>query len=192
MDTYAAVCGRRTIRKFTDRPIPRELIDRILNAARLSPSGINRQALRFYAVVSKPLLDKIFPHTRYGGYLPDGSCSPTPAEAPTAIVLILCDRSIAPSDDVAAGAAAQSMMLTAYSEGVGSCWMGAIDREEILRICSLENENLTLHTLISLGYPAMESRAVPIEQSGDVKYYFGKDGVLHVPKRSLEDVTKIL
>lgn len=192
MDTYAAVCARRTIRKFSRAPLPEALLRRILNAARLSPTGSNRQTLRFRAVVSEPLLREIFPLTHYAGYLPDGSCSPTAEQAPTALFLILCDRSAGENDDVGAGAAAMSMMLTAQSEGVASCWMGAIDRKNIMRLCGLDEGVLSLHTLVAMGYPAMESRAVPMDESGSVKYYFGRDGVLCVPKRSGDDVTGIL
>ena len=192
MDTYDTILKRRSIRKFTKKPIPRPLIEKILNAARLSPTGMNMQPLKFYAIIDSTLLDKIFPYTKYAGYMPNGECSPSIEEGPTAIVLILTDLSIRKSDDVAAGAAAMSMILTAQNEGVSSCWMMAIDKNNICNICDIDQKKLSLHSLISFGYPAMTSRAEPMNYNMGVKYYFDEEGTLCVPKRHFEDVCKIL
>lgn len=192
MDTYDTILKRRSIRKFTQKPIPRPLIEKMLNAARLSPTGMNMQPLRFYVVTDKQLLDKIFPYTKYAGYMPDGECSPSLEEGPTAIALILTDLSIRKSDDTAAGAAAMSMILTAQNEGVSSCWMMAIDKNNICNICGVDQKKLSLHSLISFGYPAMTSRAEPMKYDKSVRYYFDEEGTLCVPKRHFEDVCKIL
>lgn len=192
MDTYDVILKRRTIRKFQQKPVPKPLILKMLNAGRLSPTGMNIQPLRFYAVTDPVLLKKIFPYTRYAGYLPDGSCSPTIDEAPTAVILILVDQKLAKNDDITAGAAGMSIILTAQNEGVASCWMGAIDRKKICEICGIDMDNLVLHSIISLGYPAMTSMAVPMHDDGNLKYCFDENGVLNVPKRAIEDVTKIL
>jgi len=192
MDTYDTILKRRSIRKFTKKPIPRPLIDKMLNAARLSPTGMNMQPLKFYAIIDSNLLDKIFPYTKYAGYMPNGECSPSIEEGPTAIVLILNDLSIRKSDDTAAGAAAMSMILTAQNEGVSSCWMMAIDKNNICNICDIDQKKLSLHSLISFGYPAMTSRAEPMNYNMGVKYYFDEEGTLCVPKRHFEDVCKII
>ena len=173
-------------------PIPQPLIEKMLNAGRLSPTGNNMQPLRFYAITNPIKLKEIFPYTKYAGYMPDGECSPSIDEAPTAVILVLNDIRIRKSDDTAAGAAAMSIILTAQNEGVSSCWMMAIERKSICRICEIDESSLYLHSLISLGYPAMTSRAEPMKYDGSVKYYFDEEGVLCVPKRHMEDITKII
>ena len=60
------------------------------------------------------------------------------------------------------GAAAMSMILTAQNEGVSSCWMMAIDKNNICNMWS-RPEKLSLHSLIFSGYPAMTSRAEPMK-----------------------------
>lgn len=192
MDTYDTILKRRSIRKYTQLPIPQPLIGKMLNAARLAPTGNNLQSLKFYAVTDPVKLKEIFPFTKYAGYLPGGECSPSAEEAPTAVILVLNDTRIKLSDDTACGAAAMSIILTAQNEGVSSCWMMAIDKKSICRICGIDDSFLHLHSLISLGYPAMVSRAEPMKYDGSIKYYLDEDGVLCVPKRHLEDVTKIL
>ena len=67
MDTYDTILKRRAIRIFTQKPIPRPLIEKMINAARLSPTGMNMQPLKFYAIIDSTLLDKIFPYTKYAG-----------------------------------------------------------------------------------------------------------------------------
>ena len=83
------------------------------------------------------------------------------------------------------GAAVQNILLMAEEAGLGTCWLGAIDKPKIsamLGICS----PLELHTVIGIGYPAEHSVYEPMQDS--VKYYYDGDSVLHVPKRAMEEV----
>lgn len=193
MDVYDAILARRTIRKFRREPVQDTTLNKILNAGRLSPTGMNRQPLRFWAVRSPEKLAEIFPFTKYAGYLPDGSCSPSPEEGPSLIIVIAADRSLAPEgDDTSAGAAAMSMMLAALGDGVASCWMGAIDRQALCRICGIDGVRFQIHTILSMGYPAMASSEAEMDDIHGVKYYFDGQGRFKVPKRRMEDVATVL
>lgn len=187
MDVMQAITQRRSIRRFTQEPVAREVLLAAAEAARLSPTGMNLQPLQFAIVSEKALCGRIFPHTAWAKRIPDGSAGPTVATQPTAYIAILIDKALAKASDVDAGAAAMSIMLAAESFGVASCWLGSLDRKEILSVLSLDEERFALHTMVAMGHPAMKSRAVPM-QGNEITYFLESPDVLCVPKRAQEDI----
>lgn len=184
MSVYDLIKSRRSIRRFEQKPIAEELLRSFVDAARLAPSGANMQPLKYKIVNEPDLVRQVFEQTKWAGYLPDWN--PTAEEAPTAFIAVCVDTDIKKADDFCdIGAAAQNIFLTALEQGIGSCWLGAINKPEISRILHIEPP-MKLHTVIGLGYPAEQSETA--EYADSVKYYYDKSGVLHVPKRSLEDV----
>jgi len=183
-----AIHGRRSIRRFTDRPIEKQAIEAMLEAARLSPTGRNRQPLAFGVALSRPLCEKIFPHTAWAGSIPDGSAGPTEKTQPTAYIALLVDKTVADSADTDAGAAAMSILLMAQAQGIATCWLGSVDREKVLALMGIDGARYAMHTLIALGYPAMRSRAVASGPDGSLAYYLEDPDGLCVPKRAATDV----
>lgn len=185
MTVYEAIQKRRTIRKFQQKKIDRENLIKLIDCARVAAYGANIQPLKFAVIDNKEQLDAIFPYTKWAGYLPDGA--PAENERPTAYIAILGDKSLKSSNtfEVEAGSAAATIMLEAVEMELGSCWLGAIDRDNIKNILRL-SENLSVVYLIALGYPAQESRIC--EFRGDVKYFEDADKVINVPKRSLDEI----
>ena len=185
MNTYDLILKRRTIRKFKQQSIERATLEKLINAARLAPSAANLQPLKYKIVDDTDTVKKVFENVKWAGYIsPAGN--PLEGETPVAFIGILVDAEISKGDcGLDIGAAAQSIFLTALEEGIGTCWMGAIDRAQIREILSIP-ERYVLNTVIALGYP-MES-PVYENENGSIKYYKDHDGVLHVPKRKLEDI----
>ncbi len=185
MNTYELIQSRRTIRKFNRQSVSAEQLKRYINAARVAPSAANIQPLKYIAVQSCEMTQKIFPLVRWAGYLaPD--YNPCENEQPAAYVAVCADLSLRKSGyELDAGAAAENLILTALEDGVGACWMGAISYEKISEFLGIA-EPLKLLFVIALGYPA----ETPSEAScdGSIKYYVGSDGNLQVPKRSADDV----
>ena len=70
MDAITAIKNRRTVRKFTQEEIPNEKLVELVNLARLAPYGANVQPLKYVIIQEKSLRDRIFPHTKWAGYLP--------------------------------------------------------------------------------------------------------------------------
>jgi nitroreductase len=185
MSVYDLVVQRRTIRKFQQKPVPRELLDKLLDAGRLAPVGGNIQALEFIAVEEPGAVAALFPLTRWAGYLTDGG--PRPGEEPTAWVVILHNHALqTPVAATDIGFAAESIILTALDEGVASCAMGALDRPAIAALLSVPADR-EVALVIALGYPA-ETAVAEEMQGDDVKYWRGEAGVHHVPKRKKEKV----
>jgi len=185
---YKAIISRRTIRRFKQIPIHVSVLEKLINAARLSPSAANLQPLEFIIINNKSICAEIFPHLSWAGYIaPYGT--PLPQQRPVAYIAILVNKKKAQLRYTAydVGAAAQSILLTAWEQGIGSCWMQAINRKEIRRILDIPQEN-KLDSIISLGYRA-ESPVVE-NFKGSIKYWKDKTGKLHVPKRSLTQIVR--
>ncbi len=184
MSVYDLIKNRRSIRRFEQKAVSEELLRQCVDAARLAPSGANMQPLKYKIVNEPELVQQIFEQTKWAGYLPDRNS--TAEEAPTAFIAVCVDTDIKKAEDFCEiGAAAQNIFLTALEQGIGGCWLGAINKPEISRILQIEPP-LKLHTVIALGYPAEQSETA--EYTDSVKYYYDTNDVLQVPKRSLEDI----
>lgn len=143
------------------------------------------QPLKYVIVNEKELLDQVFSNVAWAGYItPDGD--PKDGERPVAYIIVLVDTEIKKAGfDVDAGAAVENILLASIEENIGTCWMGAINRANIREILNIPDK-YTIHTLIALGYAAEEPIMEVTHDS--IKYYKDDQGVLHVPKRKLEDI----
>lgn len=186
MKVYDAIHHRRSIRKFEQKPIPQEALLRLVDSARVAPYPVNLQPLKFALIQEEEKRNAIFPATRWAGYLEDGA--PKIEERPMAYLALLGDISLKPGGDfsVEKGIAGATITLAAMEEGLGSCWLGALDRDTITQILDLPS-HLELLDLIALGYPMQQSEVVPL-RDGSVKYYLNESGTLQVPKRDLQEI----
>lgn len=186
MEVYEAVKKRRTIRRFAGEPIKIEILKRLVEAARLAPSGGNRQPLEFIVVSDPERVKRVAEHVYWAAYIkPEGN--PPPGSGPRAFIATLVNEQIAPDGapyDV--GAAVMSMILAAYAERIGSCWMASIDRESIMKILNVPEKGWKLDNMLALGFP--DESPVVENFKGSVKYWKDEKGTLHVPKRALEDI----
>ena len=186
MNVREAIEKRRTIRKFTQRKIDKTELHELIDCARLAAYGANLQPLKFRTVTNESELSAIFPYIKWAGYLPDGA--PKENEKPSAYIAILGDVDIKKNEafETDAGAAVTTMMLRATELELATCWLGAINREEISKALNIP-ENLKLLYLLAVGEAAQESTICGMKD-GDVKYFISENDVLNVPKRSLEEI----
>lgn len=186
MNVYDAIMKRRTIRKFEQKKVSRKDLEKLVDCARVAAYGANVQPLKFAIVDNEETLKKIYPSTKWAGALTDGA--PKENERPAAYIAVLGDKNIKSNGvfEVEAGAAVTTMMLEAVEMGLGTCWLGAIQRDEIKKTLAVD-ESLDVVYLLAVGYPMQNSRMVEM-QDGNVKYFESEDGTINVPKRSLEEV----
>jgi len=183
---YEKIVARRTIRKFAKELVSRDVLIKCVNAARLSPSGMNRQPLKYIIVNDEKLLAEVFGTTSWAGYLPD--YGPSEEEMPRAYIIVLLDKEIRKNPGNDAGIVVMSISMVAYEEGLGSCILGAVDRPKLRKILSIP-DSLEIVLAVALGYPA-EKPIVDEVKNGDIKYWLDNNNVLHVPKRELRDLVK--
>ena len=184
MNIIELIKSRRTIRKFEQTPLKREQLLNYIDAARVAPSAANLQPLKYVVVNSQEMNDKIFENVKWAGYLaPD--YNPKEDERPTAYIIVCVDRHISKNGaETDVGASVENIILSALSEGVGACWMGAIDRKGIGEAIDLP-ENLDISCVVAMGYPKENPKEVELADS--VKYYL-EDDTLCVPKRQMDEI----
>ncbi len=188
MDMLELLTANRSYRRFTHRAVREYELEAMIIAAGLTASAANLQQLRFVPVRGADC-DRVFPHLRWAGYLPDWD-GPMEGERPTGYVAILCPRAVSGkfSVGVDVGIAAQSMLLTAVEIGLGGCMIANVDRSAVLQALGLDSECWDLPLVIALGEPLEQVRIVPVIDD-DIKYYRDENGIHYVPKRSREELT---
>jgi nitroreductase len=147
MDVWTAIITQRAVRDFSDRPIPDDALERILDAGRRAPSSKNTQPWEFVVVTDRERLRELSHLGRYAGHLAGATVcvafvTEDPAN-PEALAKILYD----------VGHATQSMMLVAVELGIGSVHAAIYDRELAARLLGLP-AGRRCDFALSLGYPA--------------------------------------
>ncbi len=156
-----------------------------MESARQAPSGANLQPLRYIVVDTPQMCDKVFPNTAWAGYL-KGKGTPGEGQRPVLYVLLLTDKDLCKTGAKHdCGAAAQNMMLTAWEQGIGSCWIGSLQRENLRSLLDIE-ERYEIDTIIAFGYA--DEKSVSEDADGDIKYYRDENDVHHVPKKTLTEL----
>jgi nitroreductase len=148
-----AIFIRRSVRKFLDRPIEQDKIEKLLRAAMQAPSAGNQRASEFLVVRDRAALEKLSKMSPYSGPI---------AKAPAAVVLLgNTDKMIFPENwEQDLGAAAENLLLEAVELGLGAVWLGTHPdhaRVEAVREQFGIPANLRPYAVIAVGYPSDES-----------------------------------
>ena len=144
------ILERRSIRKFKDTPVPREIIEKLLEAAEAAPSACNRRPVEFFAVTNEEKLSELSAAGRF-----------TRFKSPLIIVVVgnlsralplgLADYWIHD-----AGAASQNILIQAQTLGLGSCWCGVHPQKRMMekvRVALGLNDKQIPFSIIKIGYP---------------------------------------
>ncbi len=160
MDVSEAILHRRSIRKFLDKQIPLEDIIKIVEAARWAPTAVNRQKTRFIVVTDDDLLKKIANSAKIVFYKQKHA-------AQAAAMIVVCLDSTAWIEEV--GAAIQNMLLQAFAMQIGTCWIGAFDRDFVRTLLKIPHIYKIL-ALILLGYYSENPKPPPRLELGKIAY----------------------
>lgn len=177
----------RSYRRFhEEKEITIEQLQQLVELARLSPSGANRQPLKYILCASREKNEEIFDTLAWAGYLKDWD-GPVEGERPSAYIIMLRDKNISKAMSVDEGICAQSIFLGATDMGFGGCFIGAINKPKLSAVLEI-GDDYEIALVIALGYPKEEVVLEMMNVEGDVKYYRDENEVHHVPKRSLEEL----
>ena len=185
MNIYEALLKRRTVRKFKQTPVKKEDLMKMLESARLSPTGANLQSLKYSVITKEETRRKFYPNLKYAGYISDWD--PSFEESPMAIIVILNDNTIKLSEKAEAdsGAAIMSMSLCALELGLDTCWIGSANKAEIKKIMNYP-DNLDILYCLAIGYA--DQKCDFFDSDETVKYYYDENNNNHVPKRTMESI----
>jgi nitroreductase len=153
MDVLEAIKGRRSIRAFKSKDVPKEIVEKLINAAIRAPSAGNIQPWEFI-IVRKPEIKKALAEAALDQTFIE--------EAP--VVIVVCANENRSSQRYGVrgktlyciqdtAAAIQNIHLVAYSLGLGTCWIGAFREEEAKEILKIP-QGIRPVAIIPVGYPA--------------------------------------
>jgi nitroreductase len=180
------VLKTRSYRRFDEAyRIPWNALKKLVDLARLSASGANRQPLKYLIYTSPVDCEKVFPSVIWAAYLKNW-VGPVPGERPSGYIIILGDKSISETFGVDHGIAAQSIMLGATEAGLGGCMIASIKRELLRSVLKIP-DRFEILLILALGKP-VEKVILDEINNNDVKYWRDEQANHHVPKRSLDEL----
>ena len=150
MDAMEAILSRRSIRRYTDKPVPEEVITELLRAAMSAPSASNEQPWQFVIIDDRRILDEIPRFHPYAHMLKEASWA-------IAVCGDLQQEMISGYWVQDCSAATQNILIAANAMGLGAVWLGVFPREEraktAQKLLGLPEHVMPL-CFISIGYPA--------------------------------------
>lgn len=157
MQVFDAVRTVLAVRSYEDKPVPEDVVQRIIDAARLTGSSMNGQPWSFIVITERETLQQLGAMIQYGPYV---------AQAPLAIAVVLERTRFAVSDG---SRAIQSMVLTAWDEGIGSNWVGFMGPDEVKPVLGIPDDR-DLLAIVPFGYPAQatgkgKKRRKPLDEA---------------------------
>jgi len=161
MDVFEAVQERKSIRAYQEKAVPREKLERILEAGRLAPSAINREPWHFISVTNSEKR-KILSKGPFAKFI---------AQAP--LTIVVCGDKKASPDwyAVDASLAVENMVLTAVGEGLGTCIVGSFNEEDVKALLKVP-VNFDVIVMIAVGYPKekldLSSKFLHLMRSGKI------------------------
>lgn len=162
---------RRSIRKYQDRKVEKEVIEQLMKTAVVSPSGRNGRPYEFVVVDDKEIIKKLAHSKESGAQFAEN--------APLMIVTLYHEY---PTGEDDACIASTVIQLKAHELGLGSCWLqtkgkigtnGKTCHENIREILNIP-EDIHISNMISLGYPAEERPAYTEKDMDMTKVHFNK------------------
>lgn len=170
MDLFEAVRTRRSVRKYSDKPVEDEKLQAVLEAVRLAPSWANMQCWRMVVVKDKSVKEKISELSFVESYFSPKGYKANPSKkalADAPVVIVLC------ADPAQSGAirgqdyyltdcgiAAENLMLAARAEGLGSVFVGIYEEEKLKQALNIP-ASIRIAGLFPLGYPLEEKKDGP-------------------------------
>ena len=147
MDVYEAIVTRKSVRAFKDKDVSEEMIVRLLEAARLAPSASNRQEWRF-VVVRDPLMKKHLSAAARGQEFVGAAPVVLACCAETDEHVMACGQLCYPID---VAIAIDHITLCAAAEGLGTCWIGAFDEDQVKELLGIPPQ-IRVVGLLPIGY----------------------------------------
>ena len=144
MDAIEALKTRHSVRAFTGEPVPRKIIEDVVDCGRLAATAINIQPWEFVIVTDPGLRRRLAETSDHGKFI---------ADAPVCVVVLCQDTKYYLEDG---SAATENILLAARAHGLGACWVAGDKKPFASEICRLVGapQNFKLVSLIPIGYPA--------------------------------------
>ena len=180
------ILKNRSYRRFhQDTTISMETLKELVDLARISNSGANKQPLKYVLVCDPETNAKIFDQIGWAGALKDWP-GPEEGERPTAYIIVLGDKAIGMAG-VDHGIAITNILLGAVEKGLGGVMLATV-KKDVVRADLDIDEKYEILLVVALGKPKEIVQLDAVDEDGSTVYWRDDNQVHHVPKRTLEDV----
>lgn len=146
---------RRSVREYMTQPVPKSLLHKILDTCSFAPTSMNTQAV-YYKIITDPGLLDWLSQVR-------GAASSPLKKAPLAVA-ICADSSQTKRPEQDSTIAAYHLMIAARNFGLGTCWIAAMDRDDVKQTLGIARE-MTIATITPLGWPSKVIETLPCRRS---------------------------
>ena len=163
--TLVDIRSRRSVKKYTDQPVPRELVEAVVEAGMYAPSGMNRQSAIILAVTDKEMRDRLSRMNLdiiIGKQLKTSSGHSDPFYGAPVVLVVLAKKDC-PTRVYDGSIVLENMLLAAHSLGLGACWIHRAkemfeteEGKQILQDLGIIEEYEGIGHCI-LGYPAPDA-----------------------------------
>ena len=162
MDAMQNIMTRVSVKKYKPDAVPKELLDKIIEAGLQAPSGLNKQAPIILAVTNKEIRDEL----SYINAGKDPFKRADPFYGAPAVLVVLADKSV-PTYLYDGSLVMENMMLAAHALGLGACWIHRAKEtfdqpewKEFLKKLGIEGEYEGIGNCV-IGYPTVENNKIP-------------------------------
>ena len=184
MDVFDCIRTRRSVRKYKDKDLPWHLVVEILQAGKYAPFAGNIFNAKFIVVKNEAKRKAIAEACVQQYWMQDAPIHIVVAGEPEKAERYYGTRGERLYTIQGAAAAIENMLLTAHSLGLGSCWVGAFDEEEIRRICNMP-EHVNVQGIITIGYADENPEMPPKHRIEHVMFFERWFGRIEGPKTGL-------
>jgi nitroreductase len=191
MNVYKTILKRRSIRRFKNKAVPYETLEKCIDAARLAPSGRNQQVCDYIAINDPKVLPGIFENIGGSAKLPPDKGGPRPEQAPKAYTIVLINKKREGDANrrrvtlIDVGLAAENIILNALEQGIGCCPILMFNEADIKLLLEIP-EGYDIALVIAMGYP--DESPVEDVATESTNIWVDDKSVRHVPKRKLAEV----
>jgi nitroreductase len=181
------IVRNRSYRRFYQQEkVDLDTLRNLVDLARLSASGANRQPLKYLLSAEPERNATIFACLGWAAYLKDWE-GPAEGERPAAYIVVLGDTGVSASFGVDHGIAAQSILLGATERGLGGCIIASVQKDRLRQALDIDARYEIL-LVLALGRPKEVVVIEPLGPDGDIRYWRDDRAIHHVPKRQLDDI----
>ena len=163
METFSTILNRASVREYLSKPIPKELLEKLVDAGKRAPSARHVEPWEFVVIEDKAVLKKLSELAPNGVFIKD---------AVSAIVIFCKETKYYIEDGCAA---TENILLAAADLGLGACWVAGDKKDYAEEVSMLlgAQKDLKLVSIISLGWPAEEMAQKKNRKLDDVIHWEG-------------------
>jgi nitroreductase len=159
MDVMTAIKNRRSIRKYQAKEIPSDVLLQLLEAARLAPSGANRQSWQLIVVTDPEKKKELVPLCKNQHFIEDAS-----------VFIVGIDDPAQKWNRVDLTIALDELSLAAEERGIGTCWVGAFDADKLANYLEVPKDKV-ITVCMSIGYPDESPEARSRKPMSEIVYW---------------------